>query len=235
MSRKSKTASRKPAAKPAEVDYWRQLDIFSPSKFRKPVTVIGAGATGSYIVWLLAKMGCKDITVYDFDEVENHNLPNQMYGPGDVGATKVAALAEIVKNGASVTIKPVPEKFAQGELKGIVFVLTDTMASRKGIWESSIRYQLGVDLLIETRMEAEGGRIYAIKPALPEQVEAYEKTLYSDAEAQESPCTHRAIAPTVAMLAGTAVFTMINFVNGKPFANEAIISLSPLIVLSKKF
>ncbi len=225
-------AKNKPTSEP---DYWRQLDIFAPSNFKKPITVIGVGATGSYIVWLLAKMGCKDITVYDFDEVENHNLPNQVFGLADVGKKKVDALAKAVEAGTGIKIKAVSKKFTKGSMKGIVFVLTDTMESRKTIWESSVRYQLKVDLMIETRMEAEGGRIYAIKPAMPNQIAAYEKTLYSDAEAEESPCTRRAIAPTVATLAGMAVFTMINFANNKKFANEAIVSLSPLIVLSKNY
>lgn len=218
-----------------DIDYWRQLDIFSPTKFKKPITVIGAGATGSYIVWLLAKMGCRDITVYDFDDVASHNLPNQIFGPDDVGKKKVDALAKHVEAATGIKIKGIAKRFTKGALRGIVFVLTDTMESRKGIWESSIREQLNVDLLIETRMAAEGGRIYAVKPVLPKHVAGYEKTLYTDAEAEESPCTRRAISPTVATLAGIACFTMINFVNGKPFANEAIVSLTPLMMLSKNF
>lgn len=218
-----------------EVDYWRQLGIFAPGKFNKPITVIGAGATGSYIVWLLAKMGCRDITVYDHDKVENHNLPNQVFGLEDIGKKKVIALAAAVEAGTGVKIKPIPKKFSKGQLAGIVYVLTDTMASRKAIWESSIRYQLSVDLMIETRMGAEGGMIYAVKPCLPDHIAAYEQTLYTDAEAEKSPCTSRAIAPTVATLAGMATFTMISFVAGKPFANEAIVSLSPLMILSKNY
>lgn len=217
----------------SEIDYWRQLDIFAPSKFKKPIIVIGAGATGSYIVWLLAKMGCQDITVYDFDKVENHNLPNQVFGLEDVGKKKVDALAKAIETNTGIKIKTIPKKFTKGSLKGIVFVLTDTMKSRKTIWASSIRYQLKVDLMIETRMEAEGGRVYAVKPAMPKQIAAYEKTLYSDAEAEESPCTRRAIVPTVATLAGIAVFTMISFANNKSFANEVIVSLSPLVILPK--
>jgi len=216
-------------------DYWRQLDIFSPTKFKTPITVIGAGATGSYITTLLAKMGCKDITVYDDDEVETHNLPNQIFRLKDVGAKKVHALAEMVLEATGTSINPIPKKFTGGPLKGIVFALTDTMKSRKQIWDKSVKYQLSVDLLIETRMEAEGGRIYAIKPSIPAQVEAYEKTLYSDEEAEESVCTRRAIAPTVGTIAGIAVSSMLNFVNNKPFPNETILSLSPLLTLSKRY
>lgn len=218
-----------------DVDYWRQLDIFSPEKFKKPITVIGVGATGSYIAWLAAKMGCRDITVYDHDVVENHNLPNQVFGQGDVGKKKVEALAERIQRDCGVTIKTVPDKFTQGTLHGIVFVATDTMESRKEIWTSSVRYQLGVDLIIETRMGAEGGRIYAIHPSFPKEVAGYEKTLYSDTKAEESPCTRRAIAPTVATIAGIAVFTMIDFATDQPFANEVMVSLMPPILVSKNF
>ena len=216
-------------------DFWRQLDIFSPTKFKTPITIIGAGATGSYITMLLAKMGCQDITVYDDDVVETHNLPNQVFRLKDVGSKKVDALAEMVLDATGVKINPVPEKFTEGPLKGIVFVLTDTMKSRKQIWDKSISWQLGVELLIETRMEAEGGRIYVIKPTIPSQVEAYEKTLYSDEESAESACTRRAIAPTVDTIAGMAVFSMLNHVNNKPYPSEVIISLSPMLILSKKF
>lgn len=218
-----------------EPDYWRQLDIFSPTKFKTPITIIGAGATGSYITMLLAKMGCRDITVYDDDEVETHNLPNQIFRLQDVGKKKVHALAEMVKEATGTSINPIPKKFTGGLLKGIVFALTDTMKSRKQIWDKSVKYQLSVELLIETRMAAEGGKIYAVKPLIPAHVEAYEKTLYSDEESEESACTNRAIAPTVGTIAGIAVSNMLNFVNNKPFPNDTLLSLSPTLTLSKKF
>lgn len=218
-----------------DIDYWRQLDIFSPQDFKKPITVIGAGATGSYVVWILAKMGCRDITVYDFDHIENYNLPNQIYGPAHVGRKKVDVLAEVVHSGTGIAITAVPERFEQGPLKGIVFVLTDTMESRKKIWENSLRYNLAVDLLIETRMGAEGGMVYAVEPMISRQIQGYEKTFYRDDEAEEPPCSNRAIAPTVAAIAGIAAFTMIAFVNGKPIENEIIFSLSPFYLTKRKF
>lgn len=220
---------------PVDIDYWRQLDLFSPTKFKKPITVIGAGATGSYVVWLLAKMGCRDITVYDFDRVESHNTPNQIFGPADIDLLKVDALKRIVGEASGILIKSCPERFERGKLRGIVFVLTDTMESRKQIWQSSLRLQPHVDLVIETRMAADHGRIYAIKPTLPRQIAGYEKTLYPDVETEESPCTRQAIAPTVAVVSGMAVFTMIQFVNGESFANETIVSLAPPMVITRKF
>ncbi len=218
-----------------EPDYWRQLDVFSPQKFTTPITLIGGGAVGSYVALLLAKMGCNDITVYDFDKVETHNLPNQVFGPSDVGEKKVDALQKFIHHTSGITIKPFPKKFTKGELKGIVFVMVDTMAARKQIWESSVRYQLGVDLLVETRMGVDGGILYAVRPSFPSHVREYEETLYSDKEVQPNPCTRRAIAPAVAVLGGVAVFTMIDHVNNTEYPNELIISLAPPSMISRQF
>jgi molybdopterin/thiamine biosynthesis adenylyltransferase len=218
-----------------EADFWRQLDLFAPSNFKKSVTVIGVGATGSYIAYLLAKMGCRDISVFDHDEIENHNLPNQIFGLNDMGVKKVEALQRRIFTDCGIVIKPHAKLFERGELSGIVFVCTDTMKSRAQIWHESVKYKLGVDLMIEMRMAAEGGQIYAIKPSMPRQIAAYEKTLFKDEEAEESPCSRRAIAPTVATVAGMSVFTLINYVNSKPFYNEVTISLMPPILISKNF
>lgn len=217
------------------IDYWRQLDVFSPDAFKKAVTIIGVGATGSYVTKFLTKIGCRDITVYDDDVVENYNLPNQTYELQDIGKKKVDALRRLAHEGSGIDLTAIPEKFFVGTLTGIVFVLTDTMESRKKIWESSLRYQPNVDLVIETRMEAQGGRIYAVRPFLPKDVDGYEKTLYSDAESAESPCTRRAIAPTAGVLAGLSVSFMIDFCNGNRVPNETIFSLSPLLFLTREF
>lgn len=227
------------------IDYWRQLDICSPSKLTKPITIIGAGATGSYVAWLVAKMGCSDITVYDHDWIENYNPPNQMYGLEDIvideddgkKVKKVFALRRIIESATDIIIKAIPERFTDQYIPGgIVYLLTDTMKSRKTIWDSSIKYKLHIDLLIETRMGPDSGRIYTIRPMMPKHVSSYEKTLYSDEEAEENACTRQAIAPTVATIAGIATSVMIEFLNGKPVDNnEIIISLNPPMIITRKF
>ena len=60
-----------------ELDISRHKELFNPYYFNTPVTIIGAGATGSWLALMLAKLGIQDITVYDFDVVEEHNVPNQ--------------------------------------------------------------------------------------------------------------------------------------------------------------
>ncbi|MFA5103544.1 MAG: ThiF family adenylyltransferase, partial [Candidatus Thermoplasmatota archaeon] len=61
------------------MDFWRQMDIVTPTDFEKfHVTIIGAGGIGSPTALAISKMGVEKITIFDNDIVEKHNLPNQM-------------------------------------------------------------------------------------------------------------------------------------------------------------
>ena len=68
-----------------KMDFSRQNRIFNPDQSKINVTILGAGSTGSFIAFVLAKMGIKEIKVVDFDKVEAHNIPNQYYRLKDVG------------------------------------------------------------------------------------------------------------------------------------------------------
>jgi molybdopterin/thiamine biosynthesis adenylyltransferase len=53
------------------MDFWRQSDIISQERLNNhPFVLIGAGGIGSVAGLVLAKMGVKDLTVYDPDIIE---------------------------------------------------------------------------------------------------------------------------------------------------------------------
>ena len=59
------------------MNFHRQLDVLDvPRLARTPITVIGAGAVGSFTVVALAKSGAEYITGWDDDSVESHNSGN---------------------------------------------------------------------------------------------------------------------------------------------------------------
>ncbi len=217
-------------------DYWRQLDVFSPSSFKTPVHVVGIGAIGSYVAETLCKMGVSDLTVYDFDTVEAHNLPNQLFYLADCGKKKAEALRWRLHRATGVEVKAVCESVDGSKpFSGVVFLCVDTMGCRRTIWEKAIRYQLACRLMVEIRMAAEGGLVYTVNPCNPHDVEGWEKTLYTDEEAEESACTNRAISSTVKILAGIAAHQIVKWHRGDACEKEILVNLSPLLVLSRNW
>jgi molybdopterin/thiamine biosynthesis adenylyltransferase len=225
------------------VDPLRHLSVFSPHAFgQRRVDVIGCGATGSRIVLSLAKLGVENIHVWDFDQVEEHNIPNQAFGITDIGLNKAIALAALVKAATGTDIAVHEEKVDGSQQLGeVVFLLTDTMLSRKEIWSGALKYKLRTNILIETRMGADSGRVYSLNPNRPGQIKAYEETLYADEEAEVSACgASVSVGPTAETVSGLAVWQLIRWFSieqggDDELDNEIIFSLRPMMTISRKF
>ncbi len=194
-------------------DYWRQLDVFNPESFQEEIHIIGVGALGSWIALVLAKMGVQQIHAWDFDQVEPHNLPNQIYGRGDAGLNKVDALARRLSYDCSTEVIPHLERVdGSQKLSGIVYLCTDKMSSRTEIWHKAIKLNLSVRLMVEGRLGAEIGQIHTVCPTNRRDIQGFENTLFTDEEGEESPCTYRAIATTVGTIACLAAHKLVKYV-----------------------
>lgn len=186
----------------------RQLDIINPDLLTKRILVIGAGGIGSWTVLALAKMGCKDITVMDFDLVSIQNLNSQVYGWQEVGRTKCEALADTVN-----TLVSSPDNPAEGylintletrwepgmELKyEIVISALDDMETRTKLWED-IKKNPYILYYLDGRMGGEFYRIYTIDltNGTLDLYKKYEKTLVSADKVDPTPCTEKAVAYNV--------------------------------------
>lgn len=184
------------------VRFRRQLDLLPLDACIVPITVIGAGSVGSFTTLSLAKMGMSNLTVFDDDVVDEHNLPNQFFRVEDLARLKVEALADLVRAFERTEIRTVPRRFDGGSLSGIVVGAVDSMASRSAVWES-VRFNPAVRLFIDARM---GGLVSIVRPVRPcdvGDVRRYERTLHSDDEAAPEPCSARAILFTVLAIAST--------------------------------
>lgn len=221
----------------------RHLTIFSPDAFgQRRVDVIGAGATGSRVVLELARIGVENIHIFDFDTIEGHNIANQVYGNKEIGLLKVEALAKIVENRTGTKITTHAERVDGTQTLGeIVFLLTDTMSSRKEIWDKGLKFRLRTKLLVETRMGAEEGRVYALNPSKLSHINGWEETLYSSNEAETSACgTSISVGPTAQIISGIAVWQMMTWFaikNGKDdvLENEIIFSMRPFTYICRQF
>lgn len=213
------------------IDYWRQADLISPEELAAPVTVVGAGGIGSPVALALAKMGCRNLTLYDPDVVEAHNLPNQFYRLRDVGRPKVEALAEVIEEFAVAEVRAIQEAVAGQALNGVVISGVDSMASRERIWRESIRYRPAVHLYIDARMGAQVCRVLTVRPVDPDDIDWYETTLFPDEGSSEEPCTARAIIYTTLGLASLVANQVKRHARGEACERDVLVDFATLSVL----
>ena len=206
----------------------RQSGILPRSVIEKSqVTLIGAGAIGSWTAIILTKMGVPKITIYDNDVVSPENPSLQNYRPQkDLGKKKVDALKEILEDFSTSEVIAIPELFT-GKIrpKGYVISAVDSMDARIEIWNNSIRYNLNVPLYIEARMGAEELRVYSVNPMDIKEVQKYETFLYPSSKAFHAPCTAKAIAYTPSIAAGIIGRELKAHLTGEGVAFENILGL----------
>ena len=210
----------------------RSLALFDPELFTQDVHIIGCGATGSRIAMQIAMLGVKNITLWDDDIVEEHNIPNQLFDWADIGKNKATALRQNIDFKSTYnplsTITVHEEKVTNQPLTGVVFLLTDTMASRSEIWKNCIKMNFRIPLMIETRMDVDNFRIYSISPTNLEHTKYWEGTLCSDEEAVESACGGKlTIGATAETISGFSVWEFLKWHGSGIIGTELIMSLRP--------
>ena len=207
-----------------EARFQRQLDIVSPEQLAFSIVVIGAGAIGSATVVTLAKMGCSDITVWDDDILEEHNVPNQLCKPAMVEKPKVEALRGLTAELTEVVVKTENRRYRGQKLRGVVIAAVDSMDAQLAIWKR-VKLDPDVPLLIDARMGAEFARIYAIHPCDPEEIDFYEQNLYTSSEAEQLPCSARSIIYCRTVVAGLIAVLIKRYAAGSALPYELLLDL----------
>lgn len=203
-------------------DFWRQLDFVTPQDLGFPITIIGSGGIGSPTALLLAKMGCSSLRLMDFDSVEDHNFPNQMFRLEDLGRPKAEALAEIVESFSGIKSNSQVERFEDQPLEGVIIVCVDNMATRQKVWQR-VRLNIRVPLFIDARMGGMIAQVFALSPCLPKDMRGYEEMLFSDEEAVEIPCTAQAIIYNTFMIASVIGAIIKAHARHEPLPMEGIV------------
>lgn len=142
--------------------------------------------------------------------MESHNIANQAFNPSHEGMKKVDAIQEMVPWHKIDT----RDEYYEGQepLHDIVFLLTDTMKSRKEIFNKSIKLKQ-TQLMIETRMGSNMGIIYSIDPRNAKDIRYWNDMWYPDDKAEVSACGAQiSVGPTADLISGYAVWQFMNWV-----------------------
>ena len=199
----------------AQLSIIRHQPIFDPNAYNYlPIHIVGAGATGSRVFMSLIELGLSNITAWDFDTVEAHNLANQAFNFSHIGMTKVQALKHLYHSKIGMLPPPTmhfkQERVVDQQLDGIVFLLTDTMSSRREIMDKQDKAQLL--RVFETRMASTHGNVFSFNPRSTEEVAAWTDTLISDDAGEVSACgSPISVGPTAAIIANLVVWQFMNY------------------------
>lgn len=223
-------------------DYSKQTDLIKPHEFKKPIHVIGCGAIGSWVVFFLLKMGFSNIHVYDYDVVEEHNLPNQMFKEDQIGTHKVESILSVYmdffedvieKNQSRLIIhnQKVTSKDAT-LFNGVVISCVDSMEARKEIYENALKFG-SAELWIEGRIGIYGAYIYTVERGNMTAFNEYEKTLYADEDAEVSSCgVSQTALPAAVACASQMIMTMIVWHNKGIYYNEVQFQIPQIIAMN---
>ena len=204
----------------------RHQDYFNPIKVKEEIHIIGVGAVGSHIAIALARLGITNVHIWDFDNVESHNIPNQIFNEEHLGKLKIDAVEqEMLKINPELSIQK-HNKYESEQLKGYVFSCVDNIEVRKHIYETN-EYNGLLKAVFDTRIGLDAGQVYSADWEKTDDINnliAVSDFSHDEVEQPTSACgTRLTVLPTVQITATFAVSNFINFIKEKVFASCEII------------
>ena len=205
------------------MDLNKSLEFFDPSKVNEKCHVIGCGSIGSNVAELLARYGIADITLWDFDEVEPHNIANQLYTEEDVGQPKTVALHKMLSKINPILKKSIniEYKYEGRPLSGYVFMCVDNVEVRQMIVNSNW-YNPNIIAMFDFRTTLLEGQCYFADWTNTKQKNSLKESLnftHEEAKANTpvSACGFElSVSPVVKMTSIMGIVNFTNFINKEP-------------------
>lgn len=174
---------------------------------------------------LLTRLGIQTIKLYDFDEVNSHNLANQHFRFQDIGKPKTKAIIEQMKEINPDILVQDCGKYENQPLRGIVFICVDSMELTHAIFKNN-QDNLDIKYIINTRIGLTEGQVrtYDWSDTLLRQKALIDSDFKNEeAEMPTSACgTTLGIIPTVYIASTYAIVQMINAITNKSYSNTII-------------
>ena len=196
--------------------------------------ILGCGAIGSSAAMQLARMGAKELVLYDFDKVGPENVGVSQYVSNDVCKYKVDALKSHIKSVHNdITVLTLAERFEEfhpSEQEDIIILGFDSMKARLEAITAIVKKGKPY-ALIDGRMGAEHYQQYSFR--LPS-LKAYLLTWYNDSDGDPEPCNAKATSYCSNMSGSFIVNTVRKMITNQPFDGEFAFNFPTMMLEIKK-
>ena len=192
-----------------EPDFLRHSGWVGQTDLAETLTIVGCGAVGSHVALCAARMGFTKFQLFDNDQVEPHNLPNQAFNVKHIGWSKVEALQDVLRE-FNPQIEVVTHKcfFTSAEHKstveGPLVIATDSMSSRADLL-STFSENLDISGVFEIRLGFDYGYVNIIDNLSKSACDKWAKTLLPDSAVPEGPCNQKICTTLVQMTSSLLV------------------------------
>lgn len=203
------------------MDLNKSLEFFNPANVKDRIHIIGCGSIGGNVAELLARYGVTNMVLWDFDEVEPHNIANQIYFQEHIGMKKRLALDTIltaINPNINLRLK---DKYEGQPLEGFVFMCVDSVEVRNQIVDANW-YNPEVKAIFDFRTTLLEGQCYFAEWTNQKQKTSLKESLnFTHEEAQAntpvSACGFElSVSPVVKMCSIMGIVNFTNYINKQP-------------------
>jgi len=204
-------------------------EYFQPENVIDRIHIVGCGSVGSTVAENLVRCGLINMTLWDFDKVESHNIVNQMFRAQDVGRNKAEALLDIlceINEDVRIKTKLKPNGWQGESMSGYVFLCVDSIDLRREIVKKLMLSQT-VKAVFDFRTGLEDAQHYAARWSDPEQrQELLDSMDFTDEEAHPeavSACgVVLGVCPTVRTICAIGCANFMNLLRDQKL-NKAVL------------
>ena len=187
-------------------------------KYDQPISVLGCGGIGSWVVFFLTRAGFK-VRVIDNDEIEYHNIGGQLFSPTQIGMKKVDAIKKNVNYFSQEYVTATCEfiNYENFVPTDIVISCFDNMQARKDAFtkwrDITMENQNSKSLFMDGRLNAEYYEIFSVPGDKPVRKDLYFNTdLFDDADVEDLPCTAKQTSHMASSIASSMVTILTNWI-----------------------
>lgn len=217
------------------LDKSKLLEFFNAGDLTVPIHVVGCGAVGSHICEQLARIGCEEVHIWDFDTVEPKNITNQMFFNDDIGAQKVNSMLILMKRiNPEIKIQVHHEGLQHPYiLDGYIFMCADSIDLRKQIITAN-QYNPNVVAFADFRIRLTDAQYYFALRTDMAQVTALLKSMaFTQEEAlaatPQSACgTTLSVVYTVKIITSIGISNFIRWALNKPTKTMVLVDMEQL-------